>query len=78
MDAERGRTESFEGQPLRCSKCGREIAPGREVWLDLHADTLALRREPWPADVSQGLFPFGSDCARGARVWGIGGRWVDE
>jgi hypothetical protein len=64
--------------PLHCSRCGQEVEPNRAVWLDLNLDTHELRAEPWPDDVSQGAFPFGPDCAKRAKVWGVGGRWTNE
>jgi hypothetical protein len=47
----------------RCERCGRELNPGDEEWLELEMSTNRYRL---PGEVdetdSQGLFPFGKDC----------------
>ncbi len=47
-----------------CERCGIQLLPGREVWLELDTMTGKYSR---PGDEalphSQGLFPFGRACA---------------
>lgn len=50
-----------------CARCGRELEPGRLVWLELSTKTGRYTdpdRVRIPEDESQGLFPFGKDCAK--------------
>lgn len=50
----------------RCERCGEEVHPDREVWLELSTST-GLFTDPkvqaLPEDESQGGFCFGQDCA---------------
>ena len=50
-----------------CEHCKRELAPGAEVWLELHCTTgewaLPGSQEWSDGEESQGCFPFGPDCA---------------
>lgn len=52
---------------LRCTKCKKLLLPGKIRWLEL--SNLDGRyywpstEIPMPAEESQGLFPFGKDCA---------------
>ena len=47
-----------------CERCGIQLLPGREVWLELSTIT---GRYDKPGNIhperSQGLFPFGRVCA---------------
>lgn len=47
-----------------CNSCGREIKPGREVWLELNTETGEYTDQPVPEEHSQGAFVFGTDCAK--------------
>jgi hypothetical protein len=58
-------------QPIKCERCGETLIPGKVVWLELsntdgkyyRIKDLAERSIP-EGHVSQGGFPFGSDCAK--------------
>ena len=48
----------------QCDCCGRTIKPGRIVWLELDQRIDCYHDyENVPADMSQGMFPFGPTCA---------------
>lgn len=47
---------------LYCEQCGAELKPRHVVWLELDFTT-GLYSTSVPSEKSQGLFPFGSDCA---------------
>ena len=49
---------------IHCQRCGERLNPARIVWLDLNNQTLRYSRTEWPAEESQGAFPFGAACAR--------------
>ena len=56
--------------PNYCERCGVEIKPGREVWLELNSVTGTWHTPEdaqVPPEQSQGCFPFGADCARAIR-----------
>lgn len=50
-----------------CERCGEEVHPDREVWLELSQET-GLFSDPrvvtLPENESQGGFCFGADCAK--------------
>lgn len=48
-----------------CQRCGEELHPDREVWLELDQRTQTYTNEgAVPPEYSQGGFPFGSACAK--------------
>lgn len=47
-----------------CTRCEEDLKPGNEVWLE-HSNTDGTYYKQIPeGHVSQGLFPFGSACAK--------------
>lgn len=50
---------------MNCDRCRRELKRGEEVWLEMSInDGCYYRQGELPAGhESQGLFPFGQDCA---------------
>lgn len=62
-----GEPATFNGQVIKCqcTRCGKDIIPGREVWLELdwYRGTYHKAGEV-PEEHSQGGFPFGADCAK--------------
>ncbi len=52
-------------RPNFCKRCNEELKPGREVWLHLRISGGFVAPETEvPEGDSQGLFPFGEDCAK--------------
>ena len=52
---------------LYCEHCGKKLNPERTVWLELNCLTLKYTDpniSPLPDDVSQGIFPIGTSCAK--------------
>lgn len=58
----------------QCEHCGRDLNPAKITWLELdtHTGIYHVQGEVAEAD-SQGLFAFGTACAR--TVLKNGGRW---
>jgi hypothetical protein len=60
-------------QPINyCECCGRKLNPKRIKWLEMNCRTgewTDSDKAPWPAEASQGCFPFGIACAK---------RWLKE
>lgn len=50
---------------VRCERCGEVLHPDRIVWIELSSTDARFYPNGIPVGhVSQGEFPFGSDCAR--------------
>lgn len=48
----------------KCFKCGKKLKPGQEVWLELSwLDNVFRDTGKITAIYSQGMWPFGPDCA---------------
>ena len=53
--------------PIFCECCEAELNPTHAMWLELNMTTGKWsdpNKTTIPADESQGVFPFGSTCAR--------------
>lgn len=47
-----------------CYKCRKLLNPKKIVWLELNMKTNIFSSELCPENESQGMFPFGPDCAK--------------
>lgn len=60
--------------PVYCEHCDRKLNPAKIAWLELNNVTNRYHPEGVvPEDDSQGMFPFGTTCAR--KVLQNGGTW---
>ena len=60
--------------PIYCEHCERKLNPTKIVWLELNNVTNTYHVEgEVPEEQSQGLFTFGSACAR--KIVASGGTW---
>jgi hypothetical protein len=51
--------------PTYCHHCGRPLKPHQRVWLELNWATNEYHKPGTVAEAdSQGIFPFGRDCAK--------------
>ncbi len=57
---------AFAGPINECERCGQQLLPGREVWLELSTVTGRYYKPGniRPESNSQGVFSFGTTCAR--------------
>ena len=63
-----------------CERCHVELDPKKIIWLELDSTTGLYHdhtNDPVPEDKSQGMFPFGTDCAA-ATIENGGKLWVSE
>ncbi|MFA5420252.1 MAG: hypothetical protein WC341_17495 [Bacteroidales bacterium] len=49
---------------IRCERCGEILKPERIVWLELSQTDGKYYKDVPGGHVSQGAFPFGSQCAK--------------
>ncbi len=49
---------------IQCQRCGEELKPGKEVWLELSNTDGNYYTEIPDGHVSQGGFSFGTACAK--------------
>lgn len=55
----------MSAQRKTCERCGEELHPDREVYLELDQRTGTYAKEGTvPTERSQGGFPFGAACAQ--------------
>lgn len=47
-----------------CMECGKTIKSGKVIWLEMNMKTGEYKEELLPGEPSQGMFPFGADCAK--------------
>lgn len=51
------------GEKIYCTRCGKNVRRGKEVWIELSTKTGQYGGEI-PEAESQGMFVFGPDCAK--------------
>ena len=51
-------------QKIRCERCGELLKPDKAVWLEFSQTDGKYYKAVPSGHVSQGLFSFGSACAR--------------
>jgi hypothetical protein len=57
------KTKQRDARPA-CERCGKPLEPGRIHWLELSSTDGKYYEVIPEGHISQGLFAFGSDCAK--------------
>lgn len=74
MTRARSSTTSTSAEAIHCEHCDRKLNPNKITWLEHNSATGIYHVEgEVPEDNSQGLFAFGSACAK--TVLKNGGKW---
>ncbi len=68
-------TTSTPTEAIHCEHCDRKLNPDKITWLELnnHTNTYHAEGDEVPEEESQGMFAFGSACAK--TILRNGGMW---